>query len=495
LSAREQQAQGQQGQQGQYDAQGFDAQGFDRQGYDQNGLDAQGYDRQGNYQGGPQGYQQQGYAQQPQDPAYLAQANVVLDQGQGDVVQDDGGDGGDGSDDGDGGSDFAGQASAAELASSSTRVFGPYSQAAVTTFMGLARGQGMTVAGQGPLWLINANQYGIVFHVAQDDAGYVHISVSDKAIYVPYSKIWEKVAPLMPAPDLVASASVVGRGGRGGGHHMHVPHGTPHFRGSDLADFIGYGNGDVVVVILDEAAEALAYGSGPDGNEEVVWVPADMVEVQEGEMISAVGQDDGSSAGLPSGSDPMGADPGFGSDGGGGGGGGSLGSTIGQLASTAVSVASQVASQQGGGAVQPGMIHGHAIHQVHPDGPGTRDFHVKGARTTLTGTWKSGFFTPSASQSTPDATAFAALYAFAQGLSVKYNPTQHQASVTHAQAALARQALPPPPSTSSGSDQTMQDVKLGAQIGESVISAFASSGYFDQPRYANIEEQYAGDGQ
>ena len=86
-----------------------------------------------------------------------------------------------------------------------SETFGPYAPATAHAFLDKVRHYGMSVSGDNP-WTIDARQHGIILQASLDGSGRVTVKISEKNFYVSNAKIWEKVEPLMPKPDVVGDA-------------------------------------------------------------------------------------------------------------------------------------------------------------------------------------------------------------------------------------------------------------------------------------------------
>lgn len=90
-----------------------------------------------------------------------------------------------------------------------SRTFGPYLYSTAKKFLDKAASLGMTVTGQNP-WHVVANQHGIEFDVTHDEKnGNVQVTVASKNFYVGYGKIWDKLAPMLPPPDVAGSPKTI----------------------------------------------------------------------------------------------------------------------------------------------------------------------------------------------------------------------------------------------------------------------------------------------
>lgn len=78
----------------------------------------------------------------------------------------------------------------------STKSYGPYSQDQIDALIAKAKTI-MTVTGNNP-YTFDPGKASIKLQASYDDAGHVTVKVTDKAFYVPYSKIWENIDKIMP---------------------------------------------------------------------------------------------------------------------------------------------------------------------------------------------------------------------------------------------------------------------------------------------------------
>lgn len=78
-----------------------------------------------------------------------------------------------------------------------SRVYGPFSTAKIDAMLQTLRAKGFGVSGDNP-WVINTHNHGVILQGSWDpSSGMLTVIVTAKAWYVPCSKIWETVDPLL----------------------------------------------------------------------------------------------------------------------------------------------------------------------------------------------------------------------------------------------------------------------------------------------------------